>query len=88
MVFVPKFIERAGDAGSETENATAGHNVSVILQNMSYVKDPRTDICFAISSDGGSHGGRRALAAVPCEKIPPRMLGVYADPNPESSKIP
>ena len=40
------------------------------LSEMSYVKDPRTDLCFAV------HNGYRSVAMteIGCEKIPARYL--------------
>lgn len=45
-----------------------------IVNNIWYVKDPRTNLCFAYCYylDG------MALATVPCEAIPPHLLTVAA----------
>lgn len=47
--------------------------VNSVAGDILYIKDPRTDICFAYCWHGFNNGGP-ALATVPCEAIPPELL--------------
>ena len=45
------------------------------VSDIKYVKDPRTnDICYAIT--GNINFKNSFIAAVPCEKVPPKLLTV------------
>lgn len=46
-----------------------------VINEMQYIEDPRTGLCFAYIWRGGSRGGP-AMALVPKEKIPPELLRV------------
>lgn len=46
-----------------------------IVQGIQYIKDERTSVCFAYYFAHYTDGGP-ALATVPCEAIPPRLLWV------------
>ncbi len=44
-----------------------------IVRGIQYIKDPRTNLCFA-SNWGGMANGGPVLATVPCEAIPSEIL--------------
>ncbi len=54
--------------GNQDSKSFSNH----IIQNIRYVKDNRTNICFAFYQIATGP----ALAAVPCENIPSEMLAV------------
>ncbi len=54
--------------------------VDYFVNEMIYVKDPRTGICYAYFWGGGGRGGP-AIACVPEEKIPPNLLYVGKMPQ-------
>ena len=59
---------------AETQNAQQFHlqnTANWVVKEMLYIKDPRTNICFAYYRRKGP-----TLATVPCEAIPPHLLGV------------
>jgi hypothetical protein len=58
----------ADGATSETADKTQ-------IASIRYLKDSRTNDCFAYYWGGLANGGP-ALAAVPCESIPPDLLTV------------
>jgi len=60
---------RAGKAQMRASQATANK----VVAGIEYIRDPRTGFCFAYYWGGAANGGP-ALAAVPCESIPPGML--------------
>ena len=45
-----------------------------ILQKIKYIKDQRTDYCFAYYERSWSGAGTFGLAHVPCDKIPAKLL--------------
>ncbi len=49
--------------------------VNSIVWSIAYIKDPRTNLCFAYRWGGQDQGGP-SLATVPCEVIPPQLLTV------------
>lgn len=49
--------------------------VNSIVWSIAYIKDSRTDLCFAYRWGGDARGGP-SLATVPCEAIPPNLLTV------------
>lgn len=49
--------------------------VNSIVWSIGYIKDPRTNLCFAYRWGGDARGGP-SLATVPCEVIPQRLLTV------------
>ncbi len=46
-----------------------------VIGSIQYMKDCRTNLCFAYRWGAHSNGGP-SLATVPCEAIPPRLLTV------------
>jgi len=46
-----------------------------VVDNIQYIKDTRTGLCFAYYWGGTTTDGS-ALASVPCEAIPPELLTV------------
>ncbi len=54
-----------------------------IIQSLQYIKDTRTEICYAYApllySRGESKGGP-ILVTIPCEKVPEEML-ILAEPE-------
>lgn len=56
--------------GCETNDQERANNT---VNQIIYIKDPRTDLCFAYVWKGGGYGGP-GLACVPCDKIPKNML--------------
>lgn len=49
-------------------------NADYVVENIRYVKDIRTNLCFAYYWDGRDNGGRLVLTLVPCEAVPPQLL--------------
>ena len=45
-----------------------------VVRHIQYIKDPRTDICFAYHFWPGGLDGIPSIATVPCEAIPPDLL--------------
>jgi hypothetical protein len=43
------------------------------INSITYIKDPRTNLCYAYTSSGGMYGGP-GLACVSCDSIPTGML--------------
>jgi hypothetical protein len=52
----------------EWEQAEKTHNANQIISSIVYMKDPRTNLCFAYIWNGP------ALANVPCVEIPINLL--------------
>lgn len=50
--------------------------VNSVVWSIAYIKDPRTNLCFAYRWGGESSHGGPSLATVPCEAIPPQLLTV------------
>lgn len=48
---------------------------NMVINDVCYMKDPRTDLCFAYCWGGDGRGGP-ALTCVPCDSIPPELLFV------------
>ena len=52
---------------------TTEEDVVGVVSNIRYVKDPRTDLCFAVISSASATGSglstSMSLANVPCEKV-------------------
>lgn len=44
-----------------------------LVRKVTYIKDPRTNLCFAYAGEYGDNRSR-VLANVPCEAVPPSML--------------
>jgi hypothetical protein len=60
--------------GAEVAEPTAGERV---LNSIGYVRDPRTNLCFAFRWGVPYYDGPSlALATVPCEAIPPALLQI------------
>lgn len=59
-----KAQKEAGQHLQYTANST--------INKIQYIKDPRTNICFALYWNAGSP----ALATVSCDSIPPELLSV------------
>ncbi len=61
-------------SNNEEERATVKKSeADYIIREITYIKDPRTNICFAYYEVRSPAGGL-ALTSVPCEKIPPHIL--------------
>ncbi|PIT89279.1 MAG: hypothetical protein COU27_01185 [Candidatus Levybacteria bacterium CG10_big_fil_rev_8_21_14_0_10_36_7] len=62
-----------------TEESSAKHEkhlqptANKIIGTVIYIKDPRTNVCFAYREELGY---KESLATVPCESIPPELLVV------------
>lgn len=52
------------------------------IERLTYIKDTRTDICYACLWADGNNGGP-ALTTIPCDSIPPELLVVV---TPDSSE--
>lgn len=50
-------------------------SIDIIVESFTYIKDPRTELCFVYYWGGTWHGGP-ALANVPCQGIPNGLLVV------------
>lgn len=48
-------------------------NANVVVNDIQYIKDTRTHLCFAYYWGGEANGGP-ALATVPCEVVPLHLL--------------
>ncbi len=58
----------------EIERVQLLHGEAILaIYNIQYIRDTRTNICFAYYW-GGDRTGGPALACVPCEKIPFQLL--------------
>ncbi len=55
-------------------NKTQQERDSFISGNVKYVKDHRTDLCFAYLFDGAGHSSRMGLAHVPCDQVKDQRL--------------
>ncbi|MEN9341880.1 MAG: hypothetical protein RIQ54_136 [Candidatus Parcubacteria bacterium] len=45
-----------------------------VVNNIRYIQDPQTGICYAYYFDINSRIASNSLTVVPCEKIPPELL--------------
>lgn len=59
-------------AKTYTVAVKAVKNAKYIVRNMAYLKDTRTNICFAYIFGGDLDGN--AIATVPCESVPSSLL--------------
>lgn len=82
LAFVVLFLSgrSMGDEKSEAFRAREKDRrvlrLSILVSSIQYIKDSRTGLCFAYY-----YGGGPALATVPCEAIPPKMLTVTKPPS-------
>ena len=53
---------------------TGVDHANEVVAALVYIKDPRTNLCFASYWGGDNNEGGPALAAVPCESIPAALL--------------
>lgn len=57
---------------SQPQNNMAQHTANHFIRQIIYIKDPRTNQCFAYGlGDTGS-----GFSYVPCESIPPTLLNI------------
>ena len=56
-----------------------------VIGKIQYIKDTRTDLCFAYYWGGAADGGP-ALATVSCEVIPSQLLMVAKIPSPTKKR--
>ena len=47
-----------------------------VVENIRYIQDPRTGLCFAYYWWSDVRGEYRAIAGVPIESVPPHLLTV------------
>ncbi|TAL20478.1 hypothetical protein EPN90_00825 [Patescibacteria group bacterium] len=60
-------------ASAVDEQVQRAEHLRYTVGRIEYIKDARTNVCFAYLWGGGESGGP-ALATVSCEAIPPEML--------------
>lgn len=66
---------------SETEQVQQNQKVANdVVRQIIYIKDARTNICYAYFWEGAANGGP-ALTEVPCDSIPPELLWIGSLPD-------
>ncbi|MCK5060055.1 MAG: hypothetical protein KAR00_02850 [Candidatus Pacebacteria bacterium] len=78
LIFFVIGCEERPELVHEREERQRARNIKYgifVIKTVEYIKDPRTNICFAYSW-GGQYNGGQALSTVPCEAIPPELLTV------------
>lgn len=75
VVFAVRMIEPTPEQVRQWNKANASRTANKVVGLITYIKDPRTDLCFAYLWDGESNGGP-ALATVPCTTVPPDLLNI------------
>lgn len=73
MLFFANGLSKLG--ATQTRSGTQSRHTNMNPDSIKYVKDSRTNICFAYTN--GWAGAPANLAHAPCDSIPPSMLYVY-----------
>ncbi len=73
FLFLSVFAFGCDDIIRQEHEESRRRELAWVVQEIRYIKDPRTNLCFAYYWGGAGNGGP-ALAYAPCEAVPPELL--------------